>query len=71
MLRCRVEEAHWYCVKCPGEQGVMLRYDPVSQETGLVPSALRGLSWSQVTVQAAFLTARGLQMCDSPGRERP
>lgn len=71
MLRCHVEEAHWSCVKCPVEQGMMLQYDQVSQETGLEPGALRGLSWSQVTVQAAFLTARRLQMCDSLGQERP
>lgn len=34
----------------------MLYYDQVSQETGEEPGALRGLSWPQLTVQAAILT---------------
>lgn len=53
----------------PREQGVMPWRDQVSQEAGVEPGVLRGLSWPQVTVQAAIPTARRLQMCDSPGRE--
>lgn len=50
----------------------MLQHNQVSQETGVEPGPLQRLSWLQVTVQAAtVLIARGLQMCDSPGRERP
>lgn len=47
-LSCHVEEVHWYCVKCPVGQRMMLPHEKLSQEARLQPGALRGLGWPQV-----------------------